>query len=318
VKLLKPQRLADGDTIGVVAPSHPVSLFQDQYEKGIRNIRSLGSRVKEGPTVRLQHRGYMAGTDEERAQDINSMFGDKEVKAIICAFGGQVAIRTLRHLDFQLMRANPKIFSGMSDITTYHLALLAQAGLTGLHQTDVTFGFGADIESDEARYEQGLFFRATKNTEALGRLPAFTQWEVWRQGSAKGRLFGGNMNSVQCSIGTRYIPKLNEDIIFFWEAMNQPLSHIDQKLMHFREAGLFDRAVGMLVGKIRGEDGSAVRDMTSEVKDVVLEIAEEFDFPVIASMDFGHFTPNLPFPMWLKASMDAEQLVVSIDESYVV
>jgi muramoyltetrapeptide carboxypeptidase len=74
----------------------------------------------------------------------------------------------------------------------------------------------------------------------------------------------------------------------------------------------------MLVGKIRGEDGSAVRDMTSEVKDVVLEIAEEFDFPVIASMDFGHFTPNLPFPMWLKASMDAEQLVVSIDESYVV
>jgi muramoyltetrapeptide carboxypeptidase len=318
VKLLKPQRLADGDTIGVVAPSHPVARFQERYDQGIRNIRSLGYRVKEGPTVRLQHRGYMAGTDEERAQDINSMFGDKEVKAIICAFGGQVAIRTLRHLNFRLIRANPKIFSGMSDITTYHLALLAQSSLTGLHQTDVTFGFGAEIDSDEARYERNLFFEITKNPEALGRLPALTQWETWRQGSAKGRLFGGNMNSIQCSIGSRYIPKLNEDIIFFWEAMNQPLSHIDQKLMHFREAGLFDRTVGMLVGKIRGEDGSAVRDMTSEVKDVVLEIAEEFDFPVIASMDFGHFTPNLPLPMWLKASMNTNQEMVSIDEPYVL
>jgi muramoyltetrapeptide carboxypeptidase len=317
VKLVKPRRLVEGDTIGVVAPSHPVMMFHEKYDEGIKNLRELGFKVKEGKTVRLSYRDYMAGTDEERAKDINAAFADREVKAIVCAFGGQVAIRTLRYLDFDLIRMNPKVFSGMSDIATYHLAFLARAGLSGLHQTDVTFGFGADINSEEAKYERNMFYKVTMNAEPMGALPALTKWEVWREGSAKGRLFGGNMNSIQCSIGTRYIPKLNEDTIFFWEAMTQPLSHIDQKLAHFREAGLFDRARGMLIGKIRGEEGGALRDMTDEVKPAVLEIAQEFDFPVIAGMDFGHYTPNIPFPMWLRASMNTEQVMVSIDETFV-
>jgi muramoyltetrapeptide carboxypeptidase len=181
----------------------------------------------------------------------------------------------------------------------------------------VTFGFGADINSEEAKFERNLFFKATMNTEPVGTLPAFTKWEVWRDGSAKGRLFGGNMNSIQCSIGTDYVPRLKEDIIFFWEAMTQPLSHIDQKLSHFREAGLFDMARGMLIGKIRGEEEGMLRDMTDDVRPVAVEIADEFDFPVIAGMDFGHYTPNVPFPMWLKASMNTEQVRVSIDESLV-
>lgn len=318
MKLVKPRRLFDGDTIGVVAPSHPVMIFHKQYEQGIRNLRQLGFTVKEGRTVKLRYRDYMAGTDEERATDINAMFADRDVKAIVCAFGGQVAIRTLRHLDFDLIKAHPKVFSGMSDITTYHLAFLARAGLGGLHQHDVTFGFGTDLNSEDAKFERSLFFKLTMNPESLGPIPALTKWEVWREGSAKGRLFGGNMNSIQCSIGTRYIPSLNEDIIFFWEAMTQPLSHIDQKLAHFREAGLFDRSVGMLIGKIRADEEGSIKDMTSDVKPAVMDIAEEFDFPVIAGMDFGHYTPNIPLPMWLKASMNTEGVIVSIDEPFVV
>jgi len=142
MKILKPPRLKDGDIIGVVAPSHPVLPFQKMYLKGVANLKEFGFNVKEGKTVKLQHGGYMAGTDIQRAEDINYMFADKEVKAIICALGEQVAIRTLRHLDFDLAKANPKIFSGMSDITTFHVALLAKTGLIGLHQTDVVFGFG--------------------------------------------------------------------------------------------------------------------------------------------------------------------------------
>lgn len=317
VKLVKPRRIAEGDTIGVVAPSHPVTLFQKQYNDGIRNLRQLGFGVKEGKTVGLTYRDYMAGTDKERAEDINAMFADREVKAIVCALGGQVAIRTLRHLDFNVIRANPKVFSGMSDITTYHLAFLARSGLSGLHQHDVTFGFGTDLDSEDAKSERNLFFKLTMNPERLGQIPALTKWEVWREGSAKGRLFGGNMNSIQCSIGTRYIPSLDEDIIFFWEAMTQPLSHIDQKLAHFREAGLFDRAAGMLIGKIRGEEGGSVKDMTADVKPAVMDIADEFDFPVIAGMDFGHYTPNVPLPMWLKASMNTDEVKVSVDEPFV-
>lgn len=317
MKPLKPSRLNVGDTIGVVAPSYPVLTFQSMYLRGVENLRKLGFTVKEGKTVKLQHSGYMAGTDIQRAEDINTMFADEEVKAIICAMGGHVAIRTLRYLDFDVIRANPKIFSGMSDITIFHVTFLAKTGLVGLHQTDVVFGFGADIHSKEARYEMNLFSRVTENAEPLRMLPAFTRWEVWREGKAEGRLFGGNVPSLQALLATPYFPKLDEDIILFWECMTQPLDLLDQRLVQIREAGLFDRAKGMLIGKIRGEDAGAIKDMTSEVKEAVLDITDEFDFPIIASMDFGHYTPNLPLPMWLKASLNTEGARVWINESYV-
>ena len=95
MKLLKPPRLVEGDTVGVIAPSYPVLPFQEKYDQGIENLRKLGFNVKEGKTVKLQHGGYMAGTDVQRAEDINAMFADEDVKAIICALGGSVAVRTL-------------------------------------------------------------------------------------------------------------------------------------------------------------------------------------------------------------------------------
>jgi muramoyltetrapeptide carboxypeptidase len=318
MKLLKPVKLDYGDTVGVVAPSHPVSPFQKLYDHGLENLRRLGFKVKEGKTVKLQHRGYMAGTDIQRANDINAMFADREVKAIICAMGGQVAIRTLSHLDFASVKTNPKIFSGMSDITTYHTAFLAKTGLTGLHQTDVIFGFGSDLEKAATRFEIDLFLKITRNASPLGLVPAFTKWEVWREGESEGRLFGGNIPSLQTLLATPYFPKVDEDIIFFWECTTKPLEKIDQDLTQFREIGLFDKTKGMLIGKIRGEEGNALKDMTNEVKDVILEISSEFDFPIIGNMDFGHYTPNIPLPMWLRAHMTADEgTKVWIEESYV-
>jgi muramoyltetrapeptide carboxypeptidase len=324
MRLVKPSKLNDGDTVGVIAPSHSVLALREKYFQGVSNIKNLGFKVKEGKTVNLQYSGYMAGTDVQRAEDINGMFADEEVKAIICAMGGAVAIRTLRYLDFDVIRAKPKIFCGMSDITTYHVALLAKTGLVGLHQTDVIFGFGTDMGSKESKYEMDLFFKVTKKAEPLGLLPTFTNWEVWRDGQAEGRLLGGSLPTLQSLLGTPYFPKLDEDIIFFWEAMMQPLDLLDQRLVQFREAGFFDRAKGMLIGKIRGEEpepegikAAKVRDMTREVKGVILEITEEFDFPIIACMDFGHYTPNLPLPLGLKASMNTEGARFWINESYV-
>jgi muramoyltetrapeptide carboxypeptidase len=325
MRLLKPPRLNEGDTIGVIAPSHPVSPHhQDMYDQGIRNLRAFGFKVKEGKTVKLTHMGYMAGTDRQRAEDINEMFTDEEVKAIICALGGSVAIRTLRYLDYDLIKRKPKIFSGMSNITTFHIAFLAKTGLTGLHQTDVVFGFGADMKSEEAKYETELFFRITENAQPMGLLPAFTKWEVWREGGAEGRLFGGSINSAETLLGTPYYPKLNEKIIFFWESIGQPLDELDAKLVHFRESGLFDKTKGMLIGKFRSEvpdssnkSGCRIIERTSEIKELVLDVTGEYDFPIISDMDFGHYTPNLPLPMGLKARMDAQEASVWIDESYV-
>ncbi len=324
MKLLKPPRLEAGDTIGVIAPSHPVLPFQEEYNRGIKNLKNFGFNVKEGKTVKLQHKGYMAGTDLERADDINAMFADEEVSAIICALGGSIAIRCLRHLDYDLIRMNPKIFSGMSNITTFHIAFLAKTGLTGLHQTDVVFGFGADMNSAEAKYETDLFFRVTKNAEPLGLLPALTKWEVWREGKAEGNLFGGSINSAETMLGTPYYPKLNEDILFFWESIGQPLDELDAKLTHFRESGIFERTKGMLVGKFRDEvsdssskTGQTIRDRTDEIRGLVMDITADYDFPIVGNMDFGHYTPNLPLPTGIKAAMDTSGMKVWLKESYV-
>jgi len=324
LRLLKPPRLKAGDTIGVIAPSHPVLPVQEKYDQGIRNLRKFGFRVKEGKTVRLRYKNYMAGTDRERADDINAMFGDEEVTAIICALGGSIAIRCLRYLDYDVIRRYPKIFSGMSNITTFHIAFLTKAGLSGLHQSDVVFGFGADMNSNEAKYETNLFFRVTEKPEPLGLLPALTKWEVWREGRAKGRLFGGSINSAETLLGTPYYPKLDEGIIFFWESIGQPLDELDAKFTHFRESGILDRTKGMLIGKFRDEvcgsssnAGQRIRDRTDEIRELVMDITAEYDFPIIGNMDFGHYTPNLPLPTGIKAAMDTDGTKIWLKEPYV-
>jgi muramoyltetrapeptide carboxypeptidase len=324
MRLLKPQKLLDGDTIGVIAPSHPVLPHQEKYDQGIKHLKKFGFNVKEGKTVKLCHRNYMAGTDLQRAEDFNDMFADEEVKAIICALGGSVAIRTVPYLDYDLIRKNPKIFSGMSDITTLHVAFLARAGLTGLHQADVCFGFGADQKSEEAKFETELFFEITQHAEPLGLLPALTKWEVWREGEAEGRLFGGNIGSIERLLATPYFPELDENLIFFWEGMAAPLEELDPQLAHLRESGLFEKTKGMIIGKIRGEEpdpssklGYKIRDMTAEIKELVLDVTMSYDFPIIAGVDFGHYTPNVPLPLGIKAAIDTDGAKVSLNESYV-
>ena len=324
LRLLKPHRLQAGDTIGVIAPSHPVLPFQEKYNQGINNLKKFGFNVKEGKTIKLQHKGYMAGTDRERADDINAMFADDDVSVIICALGGSIAIRCLRYLDYDLIKRNPKIFSGMSNITTFHIAFLAKIGMSGLHQTDIVFGFGADMNSEEAKYETDLFFRITENAEPLGLLPALTKWEVWREGKAEGMLFGGSINSAETMLGTPYYPKLNEDIIFFWESIGQPLDELDAKFTHFRESGIFDKTKGMLIGKFRDEvpdpsskTGQSIIDRIDEIRELVMDITAGYDFPIIGNMDFGHYTPNLPLPIGIKAAMNTDGMRVWLKESYV-
>ncbi len=307
----------------MIAPSHPVQPFQKEYDQGIRNLKKFGFNVKEGRTVKLC-RSYMAGTDLERAADINAMFKDKEVKAIVCALGGSIAIRCLRLLDYDLIARNPKIFSGMSNITTFHIAFLARTGLTGLHQSDVVFGFGADMNSEEAKYETDLFFKITENAQPLGLLPALTKWEVWRKGKGEGMLFGGSINSAETLLGTPYFPEIDEDIIFFWESLGQPLDELDAKFTHFRETGIFGKTKGMLIGKFRDElpdssskTGKRIKDRTDEIRRLVMDITAGYDFPIIGNMDFGHYTPNLPLPIGIKATMDTDGTRVWLKESYV-
>lgn len=316
MRVVKPPRLKKGSVIGVVSPSYTITEVANDYASGIKNLRGLGFEIKEGTTTRVGE-GRMPGSDEERAKDINAMFADSDVKGIVCALGGRYGLRTLRYLDWKLIGSNPKVFSGMSDITTFHAALLAKTGLSGLHQTDVVFGFGQDPRSQGWKFETSLFQRITGESKPLGSLPSLTPWACWRGGRAEGRLFGGHLPTLRNLMGTRYFPEIDERIIFFFEAMSNFFNEIETILVQFREAGVLDKTAGLLVGKIRGEkDGNTV-DMTTDLKEIVMEITDEYDVPVIAGMDFGHYTPNLPMPLGIRAEINADLQDVRIIESYV-
>ena len=316
MKITKPPKLGEGSTLGIVSPSSTIGGLREDYERGLRCLRELGFRVKEGETTRATG-GEMPGSDEERAADINSMFADDEVDGIICAIGGRYALRTLRHLDWGIIADNPKVFTGMSDITTFHLAMLAKAGLPCLHQSDVVFGFGQSPGSPEWSYETGLFTRITTRTEPLGVCPRFSEWECWRGGEAEGALLGGHLPTIQYLIGTPYYPRLNVKTVLFIESMSGYVNRLEKMLVQMREAGLLDRVTAILVGKVRGEENGVIVDKTNEVKESVLMVAEELDAPVVAHMDFGHYTPNLPLPVGCRVRVDADELTVSLTESYV-
>src|SRR3989344_6044897 len=167
MKIIKPRRLNKGDTIGIVASSLPVlPLFKESYERGKKLIEEMGFKIKEGKTIGKK-RWWMAGTPKKVAEDINSMFADKNIKAIFAQTGGYSAMYVIEYLDYELIRNNPKPFIGMSDATIYHLAFFTKTGLVGFHMDDVSYGFGRVIKEGQEKWpdlNKEFFLKFLTNT----------------------------------------------------------------------------------------------------------------------------------------------------------
>jgi muramoyltetrapeptide carboxypeptidase len=171
VQLLKPPTLRRGDTVGVVAPSFPLlPAWREDYERGKATLRELGFSVREGRTIGLR-RYWAAGTPQDQADDINAMFADPEVRAIIAHSGGFPGMSVLDRVDYAAIRAHPKPFLGYSDITLYHLAFFARCGLVGLHADTLTDGLGrawSRLDADRREYLTGLYRRVLTGPDPAG------------------------------------------------------------------------------------------------------------------------------------------------------
>lgn len=324
MELRKPPKLNIGDTIGIVASSLPVLLHhKDQYERGKKEILDLGFKIKEGKTIG-KIRWWMAGTPKEVAQDINSMFADSSVKAILAQTGGHSAISVLEYLDYELITNNPKPFIGMSDMTVYHLAIFAKTGMVGFHMDDLSFGFGRVLkegQEDWPKLEKELFLKFLTKSSAPGVIDPITQWEQWKKGKAKGQLIGGILERISMLAGTKYFPKMEDfdGAIFFWEEIGKDLSEIYQYLYQLKEMGVFEKISGMLIGKIKYVKPLRQKDLVvPEMKEMVLEILKDYNFPIMANLDFGHFTINIPMPIGIKISFDSSKKELKFLEGAVV
>lgn len=300
------KRLNKGDKIGVVAPSTPVTEDRlQQFSSGLKFLEDLGFEVVVGSHVYANTWGY-AASPQEKADDINQMFADGSVDAIICAQGGVTANACLHHLDWQIIEQNPKVFLGISDITVLLNALYARVGLVTFHGNDVMWGFGRT----PTQYDRQEFVARLMEAQ-IGAVNRIGGRETVRSGVAEGTLLGGNLPCLLKLAGTPYLPDFTASVLFV-EALDIAPQECDHMFHQLKHMGVFDGVQGVVIGYIDGlqNDESAVAQM----EDVLLNITAEYDFPVLKVNDFGHNCPNTVLPVGGRVKIDAdEQEIVILD-----
>jgi muramoyltetrapeptide carboxypeptidase len=286
--MLKPRRPKAGDRIGVIAPAGPVA--PEDLEPGLRILAGYGFRVVEG-THLYDTRGYTAGDDPARLEDVHAMFTRPDVGAVFCARGGYGCLRLLPRIDLSLIRAHPKTFVGYSDVTALLWGLHAATGLVSFHGPVVKGIHGETIQDLER------LLHWIRDAGEPPRIDLAPWTRVIREGRATGRVFGGNLSLVSHLVGTPFMPDLDGAILFL-EETREPLYRIDRMLTHLALGGVFDRLSGFLLGEFDGDHSE------EDVLSLLMEHLSPLDIPVLAGLPVGHGSRNLPLPIGLPAVLD--------------
>lgn len=310
---IRPQRLRPGDTVGVVSVSSPVP-SSGHVERIRAGLEALGLDVRLFPHVGDRF-GYLAGRDGSRLMDLNAALVDPDIRAIFFAWGGKGANHLLPSINFEGFRQHPKIVIGLSDPTCIINALSARTHVITFHgPTGVNFAHEDGLHA----FTKNAMVRALFEAKPLGPLPRYSKWEVLRPGRASGRLFGGHLSTVQTLLGTPYEPDWSGSI-FFWEEIGKIPSAIDLSLTHFRLHGVLDKITGMIIGRpLNCND--ATTDSELDLRQMVLEICANYEFPILFNVDLGHADPKLTIPIGALAELDltSQEPSFSIQESGVV
>lgn len=308
---IKPKALQPGDTIGLVSPASIVG--DDQaYDEVVAKIKQLGYEVKEGANARNTF-GYFAGTDKQRAEDLNAMFQDPSVDAIMAFRGGWGCNRILAHLDFELIKQHPKILIGYSDITTLLLAIYAKTGLTTFHGP-----VGTSIWTE---FTKSHFTRAVNQSTPLSLpgepregLEGYQSIATLRGGKARGRLLGGNLSVLTAMIGSDYLPEW-EDSILFLEDVGEDVYRIDRMLTQLKLSGMLNQLSGFIFGQCTG------CDMAEEHRFTLQQILEQhirpLNIPAFSGAIFGHIDDMVTLPVGLMVEIDALSGDIMFQESAV-
>jgi muramoyltetrapeptide carboxypeptidase len=281
----------------------------------VRNIESLGFRVKLGANLREIHGNY-AGQVQQRLDDFHAMFADREVKAIWCIRGGSGCISLLAHLDYRLIRANPKVLLGYSDITALHLAIHRHAGLVTFHGPVASSTMSdystehmlAVLMDPQPSYTIPM---ALENSRRAIDEPHFAMRTV-HGGVATGPLMGGNLSLVSALAGTPYAADFRNSILFL-EEVNEAPYRIDRWMTQLDLSVGFAKAAGVMIG--------ICEECGPEHEDISLTLDETFDLhlqplkiPAVTGYSIGHIRNQFTIPMGVRATLDTERQTVTLLE----
>lgn len=313
MRIIKPQKLLLGDTVGIIAPASPPKDAK-RIDLAVEVLCDLGFKVKLGKSIR-KRAGYLAGSDGDRLNDLHSMFKDRSVKAIIALRGGYGSTRLLEGIDFDLVKRNPKIFSGFSDITALQLAFLAQAGLLSFNGPNALSGFSP--ESVDTSLTIASFLRLVlsdaKGAE-LGEGFNLRAVKTIHPGRSEGHLIGGNLSLLCSLVGTPYLPKFNGAILFL-EDVAEHFYRIDRMISHLKNASVFDGVRGIVLGHWAECGGK--RAPESQTYRFFKDLFGWFKGPIIYSYPFGHIDNFCTMPQGLRVRLDGGQRTVKLLESAV-
>ncbi|WP_431800466.1 S66 peptidase family protein [Halobacillus andaensis] len=301
--MIYPKRLTPGDTVGVIAPASPPDLHF--LHKSVPFLNELGLHVKIAPHVSSTY-GYLAGRDEDRLQDLHMMFADREVKAVICAGGGFGTSRIVDSIDFSLIKKNPKVFWGYSDITYLHTAIRQKTGLVTFHGPMLSSDIGKDNFDSFSKSMFTQLFQPTllHYTESISPL------RVIAEGEATGRLVGGNLSLLVNSIGSSYEIDTKNRLLLIEDTGEEPY-RLDSFFSQLKLAGKFEEAAGVVVGDFN-EAAPKKREKSLSLQEVLDHYFLDLDIPVLSGFKIGHCLPHYAVPLGSKAALSSVSRSLSI------
>ncbi len=298
--MIKPSKLKRGDLVGIVSPAGPIN--DSDLEADLRFLKAEGFSVHVAPHV-YDRREYLAGKDKDRLSDLHDMFLNPEIKAVFCARGGYGCLRLLDRIDYDLIRKNPKIIVGYSDITALLAAIFKKTGLVTFHGPMV----------------RGLSSLPEKTRTNLFRIISSEQPDSFSpmagrplsRGNGTGPLMGGNLSLICHLLGTPFMPDPDHCILFFEDRGEAPY-RVDRMLTHLRLTGRLKGIAGLIVGQfIDCGDPDAIDRLVEEQ-------FSPMNIPILTGFPLGHGPDNTTLPLGIPAELDTDAMTLSLLESAVI
>lgn len=306
-QMLRPKPLRTGGTIGLVAPSSPVE--RESLSRAAEFLKRRGYQVRLGEHVSESY-GYLAGTDQQRASDVNGMFADHGIDAIFIARGGYGSARLLELIDYRTIAKNPKVFVGYSDATALQLALWARIRLVSFYGPLATI----DLSRSSADYNFSRLLEmieARPNTELIPK-PWPRSVRTISHGRTRGPLVGGCLSVLTSLVGARHFPELKGAVLFLEDVDEQPY-RVDRLLTQLDLAGVLPSLAGVLLGHFTRCKGRG-RKPSLPLDEVLIERFAGRGYPVVAGLPFGHIARKITVPQGISVSIDTQRQSIELLE----
>lgn len=311
--IVKPKKLKHGEVIGIISPaSSPDDLTR--INRGVTYLEKLGYRVEVGKNVGLKE-GYLAGSDKQRLDDLHDMFRNKNVRAIFSVRGGYGSGRLLDKIDYNLIKKNPKIFVGYSDINALQSAFFTKTGLISFAGPMVA----VDFHDEVSPFTEEIFWRTITSDKKIGKLhnPRNEKFFTLNKGRGVGRIIGGNLSLLTSLMGTEYFPKM-KDAILLLEDIGEAPYRVDRMLNQLRLAKLFKQIKGVILGHFVDcveNDPSKASFTLNEV--IIQYFPSQLKIPVLYNVKHGHIKDNITIPYGVKCTLNASLGFIEITENAV-